>query len=441
MTATQRTSRVLGLTLVALAGIGLQVTGQTHDAPLPEPAPTDARLTRPVKVASPQEPRPAAPTSAAPLPPAALPNGPYVNLIVSPDAVNAQWQTTAHLRAAREHANAVASLEQCQSCHGDGVQPHPVTLYFSSDDDTPWIGIAVAPVDDVLRAQLKLPSEGGVVVTQVVEGGPAAEAGLAEHDVLVSIDSHPLASGEGLDQLLKDVKPDGPPLKVRGIRAGEAFVKQVQPRRRTPAQNVSPSAPVYAPRLRIGISMADPDPTLRKQLKLGNGGAVVTAVEAGSAAAERGVQVNDVIIAANGVPITKPQELTEHVQRVTEAGAVELTIIRAGAYLNISVTPRKTEHPNQTTIRRIAMGATGTVDAQPHELYVVRPGVLSFTEKPDLAATEAPIDRLKRVTAEMERLSHELEALRRELAGEQEQKSATPDPMPTAPAPTPAPHK
>jgi S1-C subfamily serine protease len=54
-----------------------------------------------------------------------------------------------------------------------------------------WIGVTVAPADDTLRSQLRLPAKRGLVVTKVESDAPAAKAGLLVSDVLVEFGGKP----------------------------------------------------------------------------------------------------------------------------------------------------------------------------------------------------------------------------------------------------------
>src|SRR5262249_8235468 len=66
-----------------------------------------------------------------------------------------------------------------------------------------WIGIAVAPIGPVLRAQLKLPPEHKVLVSAVYPDTPAAKAGIALHDIIVSLDGKPVTDPADLAKLVQ----------------------------------------------------------------------------------------------------------------------------------------------------------------------------------------------------------------------------------------------
>lgn len=66
----------------------------------------------------------------------------------------------------------------------------------TEDDAKPGkIGVTIAPIDDDARQQLQLPEEiKGVVVTEVRQGSPADDAGLAQGDVILEVNHHAVTS-------------------------------------------------------------------------------------------------------------------------------------------------------------------------------------------------------------------------------------------------------
>jgi hypothetical protein len=88
------------------------------------------------------------------------------------------------------------------------------------------LGARVREMDPALAAQLRLESGQGVVVEQVVDGSPAAAAGIKAHDVLLLLDGKSI-SGTGptgaVEALIHAVgsSPLGKPVAVEVIRGGE----------------------------------------------------------------------------------------------------------------------------------------------------------------------------------------------------------------------------
>lgn len=60
-------------------------------------------------------------------------------------------------------------------------------------DPRPWIGIAgMEPLDKAVSEIMGLEDQGAIVISDVIEGGPAAEAGLLGRDIVVAVDGEKL---------------------------------------------------------------------------------------------------------------------------------------------------------------------------------------------------------------------------------------------------------
>jgi len=92
----------------------------------------------------------------------------------------------------------------------------------------PWLGISGQTLTSVTAGQLGITSEtSGVLVVDVVAGGPAAKAGLqasgqadASDDIITAIDSHPIATIDALTQYL-DTKKVGDHVSLSVTRNGQ----------------------------------------------------------------------------------------------------------------------------------------------------------------------------------------------------------------------------
>ena len=99
---------------------------------------------------------------------------------------------------------------------------------------TPWLGVTVDEVSDELRAQLPIERGAGLVVRSVVPDGPAAQAGLQIHDVLVKLDDQLLVNGNQLSALVR-MKKDGEKARLTYFRGGKSSTTEAQIRMRDEA--------------------------------------------------------------------------------------------------------------------------------------------------------------------------------------------------------------
>ena len=335
---------------------------------------------------------------------------------------DAQRKALSFIRSNQAHADALGSLEQCKTCHDPGAGA-PELLAAGQlglvPVDAPWIGVSVGPADDVLRSQLKLPDGTGVVVTKVLPDSPAAGAGIAEHDILLSVDNQPVPDGDMLDAIVKGAKAGAPPLALKLLRQGKPVEAQVAPAQPAARHVDATYHLAHQPQYRIGVSTAQPDETLRSQLRLGEEGVIVTAVADEGPAAKQGVRVNDVLLSANHKPLKDPQDLVAAVRSAGQSPApspVELELLRGGVRLKVAVTPEKYAAA-ETMLRRLSLDLTGASDAQ--ELMLVQPYVEWINRapaaKPATQPTGSARERLDQITTHLDQLRAAVDALKTEL--------------------------
>jgi S1-C subfamily serine protease len=91
-----------------------------------------------------------------------------------------------------------------------------------------YLGIQMAAVNQELQQELDLPASEGALITESVEGGPAADAGLrggvdesgapsADGDLIVAIDGRKVTDPEGVANAVAGKKP-GDEIKVEVYR-------------------------------------------------------------------------------------------------------------------------------------------------------------------------------------------------------------------------------
>jgi serine protease Do len=84
---------------------------------------------------------------------------------------------------------------------------------------TAYLGVSTRDVTPDLAFQLGLPVEQGAFVLATLTGGPAADAGIQEGDVIVELDGQSIDAATDLGRVLDELTP-GDEVEVRVIRAG-----------------------------------------------------------------------------------------------------------------------------------------------------------------------------------------------------------------------------
>ena len=70
-----------------------------------------------------------------------------------------------------------------------------------------WIGVGVQDITREIAESFKLPAAAGVLITQVERGGPADKAGVKLGDVLLTVNSKPVADTTAMLNAIASLQP------------------------------------------------------------------------------------------------------------------------------------------------------------------------------------------------------------------------------------------
>jgi serine protease DegS len=88
-----------------------------------------------------------------------------------------------------------------------------------------WIGIVPADVDEAAARRFKLPQP-GVVVAQLYEGSPAAEADMEPRDIILTVNDVSVTSAQDTLTRIANAKP-GDRIRITGLRGAQRFSSEV----------------------------------------------------------------------------------------------------------------------------------------------------------------------------------------------------------------------
>ncbi len=151
---------------------------------------------------------------------------------------------------------------------------------------------------------------GGVIVSEVVPGGPAAKAGVQPQDIIVSVDGKSIRDGDELISIVSEKHP-GTTISLGIIRAGKHISLDcgIEDRNKlyanlgTGATASGPSSPSNAGEVKFGVSVQPTTSEMNSTLHI-SGGVVVANVKPGSFADAIGLYQGAVITEINRKPVT-----------------------------------------------------------------------------------------------------------------------------------------
>lgn len=193
-----------------------------------------------------------------------------------------------------------------------------------------YLGAIIQDLDEDLAQSFSYESTEGVLIGDIIEGGPASRSGLQPGDIVVKLNGQPVTSANDLrnsiaatapgTEIQLDVVRNGSKKKVT-VTIGELDKADVA--RRLGRDSTS----------NLGMTGKTLTPALAQQLgyESDQEGVVVTQVEPGSVAAEVGIQPKDVIVAANGTAIRSAADLRQATQEENLKSGVRLQVMRDGA--------------------------------------------------------------------------------------------------------------
>ena len=187
-----------------------------------------------------------------------------------------------------------------------------------------WLGVYIQGIDEDLANNLDLGDQKGALVAQVTPDSPAAAAGLEQGDVILSYNGQPIKE-------LRDLTRQGGRHRSRHERRDEGLARRQGDERRRrdrhhagqrPGHGRDRAAGAEDNTPKLGVALARLTPEARQSLDLPADlqGVVVTNVQEGSAAAQKGLQRGDVIVEVDHQQVTEPKTVADAVRDAAQRG-------------------------------------------------------------------------------------------------------------------------
>lgn len=301
-----------------------------------------------------------------------------------------------------------------------------------------WLGVSLQELNSSLAKAYGLQEEGGVLVNEVIADSPAARAGLADGDVIISYAGRPIDSTSDLVEAVRKTTP-GETVNVVVVREGTRLTLPVEIAENTAGTRYAlrfedddqgtwvigegddhvvikglpggkdwtwNAMALQADRGYLGVQLDDLNEQLGEYFEVARGeGALITEVIADSPAQKAGFKAGDVIVDFAGKPVTSAVDLHVAIAKTEPQQEVRVKVIRKGKPKEIKVTLG--EMPALEDLSHLEMIAPRV--KLPH-----LPKALKFRAPGE--EQQIIIERMLEGDAEdMEELGQEMQALREEL--------------------------
>ena len=180
-----------------------------------------------------------------------------------------------------------------------------------------YLGVAIDEIDQDVRRTLGVQRGVGTVVTKVSKGSPAAKAGIEEGDVIVKLGDEPINTPNELAVLVEKIKV-GSSVPIELVRDDERQTVDVTFEKRPgdfDGTGESSSGSDGFDELGLKIETLTAELAEQFEYDKSQTGVVVTAVEPGSAAADKGMQPGDVITRVGRISVQDADDYRDAVGR------------------------------------------------------------------------------------------------------------------------------
>jgi len=198
-----------------------------------------------------------------------------------------------------------------------------------------WLGVNIQQVTDEIAESLGLRGGArGALVARAQEGGPAAEGGIQNGDVILRFNNADVREMRNLPRIVADTRVGSavPVVVWRDGREQTVTVTvaelptEVQQAAATPGPAPRPST-MELSGLGLHVGPITPETRERFSLRAETRGVVITEVTPGSAAAERELRAGDVIVEVQQERVNTPAEVQERLERLRRQGRASALLL------------------------------------------------------------------------------------------------------------------
>lgn len=197
-----------------------------------------------------------------------------------------------------------------------------------------WLGVRIQRITEDLAESLGLSKPRGALVSEVIPGGPADEAGMKQGDVIITFDGKKVAEMRDLPRIVAET-PIDKAVSVKVQRRGKPVTLKVKVGRLEESSQIAgtgkPGSRTQTKQQGLellGLTLKPLDANTRAKAGMENkGGVLISKIDPGSSAAESGVKSGDIIVEVDQTPVSKPGEVRDLVDAARKASKKSVLVL------------------------------------------------------------------------------------------------------------------
>ena len=186
-----------------------------------------------------------------------------------------------------------------------------------------WLGVSIRDLTPDLRKSMKLDVSKGALIAEVVKGGPASEAGLQKNDVVTAYQGEEIPDASSLQNQVANTSI-GQEITLTVMRKGKSRDFKIK------IGDLRDAIKKLAASLnkRLGVVMRPVTEKEDKEYGLqGSKGAAIKSLQTDGLLGRAGFEVNDIILAVNGQPVSDVQRFVNLVESLKPHQWVQFLVL------------------------------------------------------------------------------------------------------------------
>jgi len=198
-----------------------------------------------------------------------------------------------------------------------------------------WLGVTIQDVNEDLADYYGLKGKSGAMVTDVVPGDPADQAGIKPKDIITEVNGKTVAGSRDLTNLAAGLQV-GETASVTILRNGTPQTLEVKIGKRPLTLAAASQRKGHEKEGQYGFEVTELTPELARQYNLQNStGIVVVGVKPDSKADAAGVKKGDVILEVNRVSVSSVKDFKYLLDQNNKSDGISLLVKRMNAGLMV----------------------------------------------------------------------------------------------------------